>query len=242
MGNPNSQQLSSIMASVGLAQNFGALRTLVSEGIQKGHMGLHAKNIAIRVGVPDILIPEVIDFMKSNKLFNDEAARQYMKSHEIYTDLRKNLSSTDVDIVGVKFSTFYLELDYSFLKEPIFLNILLNTSLAKPIHLCIKSRNVSIDDKRIENIYHLLVGKDKNFDWIHEFLNFVTLFESHRKSNTKNSINDQNPIKMKLELILILCNLICYNLLKIKPDETKKIIEMIIKVSLNLKNYRMMIQ
>jgi len=102
--------------------------------------------------------------------------------------------------------------------------------LSKPIHLCIKSRNLIIDDKRIENIYHILVGKDKSYDWIHEFLNFVTLFESHRNSNKASSLSNQNPIKMKLELIFILCNLICYNLLKIKPVETTNIIKMIIQV------------
>ncbi len=43
------------MVTVGLAQNFGALRALATEGIQKGHMTLHAKNIAIAAGVPSHL-------------------------------------------------------------------------------------------------------------------------------------------------------------------------------------------
>lgn len=47
MGNPNSQALSGLLVSVGLAQNFAALRALTTEGIQKGHMALHARNIAI---------------------------------------------------------------------------------------------------------------------------------------------------------------------------------------------------
>jgi hydroxymethylglutaryl-CoA reductase len=36
-----------MMVSVGLAQNFAALRSLVTEGIQRGHMALHARNVAI---------------------------------------------------------------------------------------------------------------------------------------------------------------------------------------------------
>lgn len=44
------KELAMIMACVGLAQNFSAIRALASEGIQKGHMKLHAKNIAITAG------------------------------------------------------------------------------------------------------------------------------------------------------------------------------------------------
>lgn len=47
LGFPNSEQLGHIMASVGLAQNLAAIRALSIEGIQKGHMNLHARNVAI---------------------------------------------------------------------------------------------------------------------------------------------------------------------------------------------------
>lgn len=45
LGNPNSSKLSAIIAAVGLAQNLSALRALGCEGIQKGHMALHKKNL-----------------------------------------------------------------------------------------------------------------------------------------------------------------------------------------------------
>lgn len=79
LGNPNAQQLAHIMVSVGLAQNLGALRALVSEGIQTGHMGLHARNIAIRSGVPDHLVPDVVNFMKNNKSVNETTAKKYLE-------------------------------------------------------------------------------------------------------------------------------------------------------------------
>jgi hydroxymethylglutaryl-CoA synthase len=41
---------------VGLAQNFGALRALAIEGIQKGHMKLHGRAIAAKLGVPSVLM------------------------------------------------------------------------------------------------------------------------------------------------------------------------------------------
>ena len=53
LNNPRAQELSSIMAAVGLAQNLGALRALATEGIQKGHMRMHARNIAVQAGAKD---------------------------------------------------------------------------------------------------------------------------------------------------------------------------------------------
>lgn len=45
LGSPSSQRLASIVAAVGLAQNLSALRALACEGIQKGHMALHERNL-----------------------------------------------------------------------------------------------------------------------------------------------------------------------------------------------------
>ena len=65
LGFPNSAELAEIILSVGLAQNFAALRALAVEGIQKGHMALHARNVAIASGAPDSLVKVVVDFMKA---------------------------------------------------------------------------------------------------------------------------------------------------------------------------------
>lgn len=50
LGVKTSQELAEVMAAIGLAQNFAALRALATEGIQRGHMRLHAKNIAVTAG------------------------------------------------------------------------------------------------------------------------------------------------------------------------------------------------
>jgi hydroxymethylglutaryl-CoA reductase len=50
LGVKSAQELAQVLASVGLAQNFAALRALATEGIQKGHLRLHAKNFAIMAG------------------------------------------------------------------------------------------------------------------------------------------------------------------------------------------------
>lgn len=50
LGVESARQLSEVMAAVGLAQNLGALRALATDGIQKGHMALHARQVAIAAG------------------------------------------------------------------------------------------------------------------------------------------------------------------------------------------------
>jgi len=52
MGVTSAQELAQVMVSVGLAQNLAALRALATEGIQKGHMALHARQVAVSAGAP----------------------------------------------------------------------------------------------------------------------------------------------------------------------------------------------
>ncbi|MEM0163365.1 MAG: hydroxymethylglutaryl-CoA reductase, degradative [Thermoplasmata archaeon] len=68
------QEFSEVLASVGLAQNFAAIRALATEGIQRGHMGLHARNIAIMAGAKGEEIEKVTQAMiQRNKIRVDIA-------------------------------------------------------------------------------------------------------------------------------------------------------------------------
>jgi hydroxymethylglutaryl-CoA reductase len=60
LGVKTAQELGEILAAVGLAQNLGALRALATEGIQRGHMALHARNIAIMAGASKDIVDEVV--------------------------------------------------------------------------------------------------------------------------------------------------------------------------------------
>ena len=60
LGVRTAQELAEVVAAVGLAQNASALRALVSEGIQEGHMRLHAANLALQAGVPPERVDEVV--------------------------------------------------------------------------------------------------------------------------------------------------------------------------------------
>ena len=59
LGNPDSRRLAAIAAAVGLAQNLAALRALVTEGIQHGHMRLHAERLAFSAGARGAEIPAI---------------------------------------------------------------------------------------------------------------------------------------------------------------------------------------
>lgn len=56
----SSQELARLMGAVGLAQNLAALRALVTDGIQKGHMSLHARSVAVAAGAPDEIFEQVV--------------------------------------------------------------------------------------------------------------------------------------------------------------------------------------
>ncbi len=67
MGVTSAQELGEIAAAVGLAQNMGALRALATEGIQRGHMALHARNIALAAGATGSDIDWVVQEMVKAK-------------------------------------------------------------------------------------------------------------------------------------------------------------------------------
>jgi hydroxymethylglutaryl-CoA reductase len=59
-GVQSAMQLAELMAAVGLAQNFAALRALATSGIQHGHMRLHARSLAAAAGTPDGMLDDVV--------------------------------------------------------------------------------------------------------------------------------------------------------------------------------------
>jgi hydroxymethylglutaryl-CoA reductase len=61
LGVESATELAEVMASVGLAQNFAAIRALATEGIQRGHMTLHARSVVTAAGADDAIFDEVLD-------------------------------------------------------------------------------------------------------------------------------------------------------------------------------------
>ncbi|MEM2211466.1 MAG: hydroxymethylglutaryl-CoA reductase, degradative [Nitrososphaerales archaeon] len=79
LGVKTAKELAEVMASVGLAQNFAALRALVTEGIQRGHMKLHARNIAIMAGATGDLIDLVAQRMVEERKIKMDRALELIR-------------------------------------------------------------------------------------------------------------------------------------------------------------------
>ena len=82
MGVKTASELAGIIVSVGLAQNLAALRALATEGIQRGHMSLHARQVAITAGAAGVLIEKVAAQMIAEKTVRIDRAEQLLKSFQ----------------------------------------------------------------------------------------------------------------------------------------------------------------
>jgi hydroxymethylglutaryl-CoA reductase len=79
MGVKTAAELAGIITSVGLAQNLAALRALATEGIQRGHMSLHARQVAIAAGATGEMIERVSAQMVAEKMVRIDRAEEILK-------------------------------------------------------------------------------------------------------------------------------------------------------------------
>ncbi len=77
LGRPSAYELMSIIASSGLAQNFAALRALVTTGIQKGHMKMHLLNILNQLEATEAEKAIIVDYFKHNTVSHSVAVRKF---------------------------------------------------------------------------------------------------------------------------------------------------------------------
>jgi hydroxymethylglutaryl-CoA reductase len=80
LGVKSAIELAEVMGAVGLAQNFAALRALASEGIQKGHMKLHAMNIAASVGASGKMVDQIAAQLVAEKKIRMDRAKEILDS------------------------------------------------------------------------------------------------------------------------------------------------------------------
>ena len=78
LGVKSANEFAEVLAAVGLAQNLGALRALASEGIQRGHMSLHARNIAVIAGAHDSQIDTVAERMVKDRKVRVDYAKEIL--------------------------------------------------------------------------------------------------------------------------------------------------------------------
>ena len=91
LGNPDSKQLMKVIASAGLAQNFGAIRSLVTTGIQKGHMKMHRLNILNQLGASENERVQIKSFFENKVVSHQAVVNLFCEIRGItQNDLTKN--------------------------------------------------------------------------------------------------------------------------------------------------------
>jgi len=75
----SSEELSCVIAAVGLAQNFAAIRALVTEGIHRGHMKLHIKNIILQCGAALETVDKIAQMMVAENNFTSQRAKELIE-------------------------------------------------------------------------------------------------------------------------------------------------------------------
>lgn len=78
LGVSSAQELACVMTATGLAQNYSAIRALATEGIQKGHMRLHARNLAAAAGAAPEQIDEIVQKMIEEKKISLDRAKELL--------------------------------------------------------------------------------------------------------------------------------------------------------------------
>ena len=79
LGVTSAQELACVIVATGLAQNYSAIRALVTEGIQKGHMRLHARNLAAAAGATPEQIDQIVQKMIEEKKISLDRAKELLE-------------------------------------------------------------------------------------------------------------------------------------------------------------------
>ncbi len=87
LGNPNAIELMGVIASTGLANNFSAVASLITTGIQKGHMKMHLSNILLTLNASDMEKFKTIDYF-SNKTVSYSAVQAFLNEHRKNKNLK----------------------------------------------------------------------------------------------------------------------------------------------------------
>lgn len=82
LGHPDARTLAEMMVAVGLAQNLAAIRALAAEGIQRGHMRLHARQVALAAGVPETQVQAIADQLVVEGNIRAERARELIGAQQ----------------------------------------------------------------------------------------------------------------------------------------------------------------
>ncbi|TPX48149.1 hydroxymethylglutaryl-CoA reductase (NADPH) [Synchytrium endobioticum] len=224
MGNPTAKELAMAMVSVGLAQNLAALRALSTEGIQRGHMSLHSRNIAVAAGAPPHAITECVEYMIQSNRIHITAAREYLIAHELNATVNR-ISNADTERPQMKnLSIFYFEEAVGAadekgkipgLEDHVTLNIAFQSVGKKPVSL-----ELVPDQTSPHPLILALFGEKTHawLTWIFGLLDSVRLsLAGPERANVL--------LAKKLKVLSVLLNLVVRRLMVSYPLETRRFVD-----------------
>jgi len=131
----SSRELAEVMAAVGLAQNFAALRALATEGIQRGHMTLHARSVATAAGAT----PEIFDTVVERLVASGEV--KIWKARELVAEVHEEIGRSlvrDVDELAAGHGKIILLGEHAVVYG--------SRAIAAPVPLAVRARVLDEDD------------------------------------------------------------------------------------------------
>jgi hydroxymethylglutaryl-CoA reductase len=140
LGVESARELAEVMAAVGLAQTFSALRALVTEGIQQGHMTLHARSVATAAGVPQEHFDTVVERLIASgeiKIWKAEEIMISVREQTVPGALTSTSETLEGEVLGAGHGKIILLGEHSVVYG--------RRAIAAPIPLAIQAR---IEDTR----------------------------------------------------------------------------------------------
>ncbi|KAI9905902.1 hypothetical protein PsorP6_013613 [Peronosclerospora sorghi] len=232
---PTARNLSAIMVSVGLAQNFAAVRAIAVTGIQSGHMALHARNIAVAAGAPGELVSEVCSYMLLRKCINVETAKEYLHAHAVFSEIQSFSPPTSPVSVALP-SMFYVEIPVLGPQSTVSLNLAFEAMNKHPQYIAIMAPNAgNKGDKASTALLRDLLG-DKGYNQLEKMFTFLASMRTiiTSSSNIESDLGTSRfnvGLQNKLQLLSILINIIAYRLMEVREQKVRPFIEKLLEAS-----------
>lgn len=216
---PTARELGAVLVSVGLAQNLAAVRAIAVTGIQRGHMALHARNLAVAAGAPSELVAEVCSYMLGRQSINVETAKEYLAAHAVFSELQSSPRSPVGGSQTPPPSMFYVELPIPHLEGHISLNIAFEAIHKHPQYIAL------VPSGSPSPLQRQLLG-DKGYNQLEKMFLFLESLRAIVLSAVKRDppspslrVTQANlALQNKLQLLSILLNIVAYRLLEVRPQ------------------------
>lgn len=153
-------ELAAVTAAVGLAQNLSALRAMVAEGIQRGHMRMHARNVAVEAGASGELVQEVAERIAARRNVSLAAAKEVLAELESQRRAASTIPPLYASSTGALLERFRALRDHHWPEMEALIGRVLRTTTPEGstlVEMC--DYHLETGGKRLRALLPLLVGE-----------------------------------------------------------------------------------